>query len=366
MKEIKLGIVGSGMIARVHCQALATVPGARVVAHCSPNPERRRRFAREMGIAASFPDHQRLLAEADLDAVVVATPNHLHAPITLDAIAAGKHVIVEKPLCLTLEEADSIIAAARRQGVLVCYAEELCFVPKYRRAKELADQGAVGRVYRVNQVEKHDGPYSPWFWQVAQAGGGILMDMGCHSIEFARWFLGKPPVRAVTAWMDTVLHSDKTEMEDDVILLLEFAGGQTALLESSWALRGGMDSITHVFGTEGVIHADLLKGMGLQVYSLPGYGDYPPAARGWSFPDYEWSFENGYPQEDAHFVECLRSGAAPLEDAADGRTVLEIMLAAYASAAAGRRIELPYRPPAVTAPVDIWLQARRRGSGGDE
>jgi predicted dehydrogenase len=195
---------------------------------------------------------------------------------------------------------------------------------------------------------------------VDSAGGGILMDMGCHSIEFARWFLGKPKVTAVTAWIDTVLHQDKTKMEDDVILLMEFETGQTALLESSWALLGGMDSITHVYGTEGVIHADLLKGMGLQVYSLQGYGDYAPGARGWTFPDYEWNWNNGYPQEDTHFFECMRTGKTPIENGEDGKVVLEIMMACYASAAEGRRIELPYTPPAdVKTPVEIWLKSRQ-------
>jgi len=300
-----------------------------------------------------------MLDKTDIDAVIVGVPNYLHASIAGDIIETGRHVIIEKPLCLSLAEADQIIEQARKKGVLVCYAEELCFAPKYVRAKEIADEGAVGDVYRVSQVEKHEGPYSPWFWQAEKAGGGILMDMGCHSIEFARWFLGKPRVRAVSAWMDTVLHKDKTEMEDDVIILLEFETGQTALLESSWALLGGMDSITHVFGKQGVIHADLLKGMGLNVYSLQGYGDYAPGARGWTFPDYEWNWNNGYPQEDGHFFDCMRTGSEPSESGTDGRQVLEIMLACYASAAEGRRIELPYTPPNdIKTPVDIWLRSR--------
>ena len=366
MKTVRVGMIGSGFIADVHCRAIESLQGADVVAHCSPSEKSRRLFSERWRIAYTFPDHKRMLETVELDAVVVATPNHLHAPIALDAIEAGKHVIVEKPLCLTLEQADRMIDAARKKGVLVCYAEELCFVPKYVRVKELADGGAVGRVYRVNQVEKHQGPYSPWFWKIEEAGGGILMDMGCHSIEFARWLLGKPRVRAVTAFMDTVLHSDKTEMEDDVIIHLEFESGQTALLESSWALLGGMDSITHVFGTGGVIHADLLKGMGLKVYSSTGFGDSPDDNRGWSFPDYEWLWENGYPQQDEHFFHCMRSGGEPLEDARDGREVLEIMYACYASAAEGRTISLPYRPPAVEAPVEIWLRSRRDHKGPED
>ncbi|HOX42275.1 MAG TPA: Gfo/Idh/MocA family oxidoreductase [Myxococcota bacterium] len=360
MREIRLGIVGSGFIAGVHCEALAQVPGARVAAHCDVDTERGAAFARARGLPRSFPDHRAMLAGEELDALILCVPNHLHHPLALDVIRAGKHLIVEKPLCLSLAQADELLAESQRAGVLLCYAEELCFVPKYARAKELADQGAIGRVYRVSQVEKHGGPYSPWFWQRSSAGGGILMDMGCHAIEFARWFLGKPRVVAVTAQLATVLHGDKTELEDDAILHLEFEGGQTALLETSWALLGGMDSCAHAYGTQGVLHADLLRGQGLQVFSLEGYGEYAPGARGWTFPDFAWCWNNGYPQEDAHFVECMRTGATPLESGQDGRAVLEIMLACYASAAEGRRVALPFRPPAdVEVPVDLWLGRRR-------
>ena len=360
MKEIKVGIIGSGFIGGVHCDAIAQIPDARVTAHCDIDSDRGKAFTQERKIEKTWPDHRAMLKEADIDCVVIGVPNCHHARIGVDAANAGKHIICEKPLCLTLEEADAMLAAAKKNGVIIGYAEELCFVPKYVKTKEMADAGAVGDVYRVSQVEKHEGPYSPWFWQVESAGGGILMDMGCHSIEFARWFLGKPQVKAVTAWMDTILHKDKTQMEDDVIILMEFQTGQTALLESSWALLGGMDSITHVFGTEGVIHADLLKGMGLSVYSLQGYGDYAPGARGWTYPDYEWNWNNGYPQEDAHFFECMRTGSTPTESGEDGRAVLEIMMACYASAAEGRRIELPYTPPQdVKTPVEIWLKSRQ-------
>ncbi len=359
MKEIKVGMIGSGFIAGVHCEAIGSLPKAKVAAHCDIDAARGQAFAKAHHIPDTFSDHGRLLQDGDIDAIIIGVPNCHHAGIAIDAARAGKHVICEKPLCLSLADADEILATCQQNGVLLCYAEELCFVPKFVRSKEMADQGAVGRVYRVSQTEKHEGPYSPWFWDVAQAGGGILMDMGCHSIEFARWFLGKPRVTAVTAWMDTVVHGERTPMEDDVIILLEFEGGQTALLESSWALLGGMDSHTHILGTEGVIHADLGKGMGLQVYSGQGFGEEAEQTRGWSFPDYEWIWNNGYPQEDAHFFECMRTGKQPSENGEDGKVVLEIMMACYASAAAGRKIQLPYTPPAdIQTPVDIWLRAK--------
>ncbi|MBN2494380.1 MAG: Gfo/Idh/MocA family oxidoreductase [Deltaproteobacteria bacterium] len=361
MKEIKIGIVGSGFIADVHARSFLEVPGARVAAHCDVDTQRGRDFAARQRIERSFADYSSMLADGGVDAVVLGVPNCLHAEMALEAARAGKHVIVEKPLCLRLEEADQMIATCREAGVLLCYAEELCFCPKYVRAKEIADEGAIGKVYRVKQEEKHAGPYSQWFFEPEAAGGGILMDMGCHSIEFARWALGKPAVKAVTCFMDTVLHGERGPLEDDVVMLLEFDGGQTALLESSWALLGGMESVTSLLGTAGVIHADLLRGQGLKVFSAQGYGDYKPAAQGWTFPDYEWLFNNGYPQEDRHFVECMRDGSQPSESGEDGKAVLEIMLACYASAAEGRRIELPYVPPDdIGVPVEIWLRARGR------
>jgi predicted dehydrogenase len=111
-------------------------------------------------------------------------PNALHAAITRDAARVGKHVVCEKPLCMTLEEADEMIDVCRRQGVLLLYAEELFFTPKYVRTKELADEGAFGKVYLVKQSEKHFGPHADWFWDVGQSGGGVFMDMGCHGIAF--------------------------------------------------------------------------------------------------------------------------------------------------------------------------------------
>jgi predicted dehydrogenase len=117
----------------------------------------------------------------------------------VDAAAAGKHVVCEKPLAVNLAEADRMIEACRRAGRKLMYAEELCFAPKYVRLKQLLDDGALGKPVLLKQSEKHDGPHAPHFWDVDCSGSGITMDMGCHAIEFFRWLLGHPPVRSVYA-----------------------------------------------------------------------------------------------------------------------------------------------------------------------
>src|SRR5579872_6824302 len=214
MNKVKVGLIGSGFIADLHAAAFKLVPDAEVVAVASPTPGKAKRFAHERGIPNAFEDHRDLLKLKDLDLVTLGVPNDLHCRITLDAAAAGKHIVCEKPLCRTLEEADRMIDACRKAGVLLMYAEELCFAPKYVRAKQLVDEGALGKAFLVKQSEEHFGPHEPWFWDVNRSGGGVLLDMGCHSIEYARWVFGKPKVKSVTATMGTYVHADKTRGED--------------------------------------------------------------------------------------------------------------------------------------------------------
>ena len=113
--------------------------------------------------------------------------------MTKDAAAAGKHVVFEKPLAMTIAEGEEMIAATKKAGVLLMYGEELLFTPKYLKAKEMADAGAFGKIYLVKQSEKHFGPHSEWFWDVNRSGGGAFMDLGCHGIAFCYWFLDRSP-----------------------------------------------------------------------------------------------------------------------------------------------------------------------------
>jgi predicted dehydrogenase len=289
--------------------------------------------------------------------VVLGLPNDLHCEATEAAADAGKHVVVEKPMACNLSECDRMIDACQRAGVKLMYAEELCFAPKYVRLKQLADEGALGDVFLVKQSEKHDGPHSDWFWDVRRSGGGVMMDMGCHGIEFARWILGKPPVKSVYCDLKLNMHGDKTAGDDTSILIIDFAGGATAYIEESWSKLGGMDDRAELHGTGGVAYADLLRGNAIETYSASGYGyavEKAGQTRGWSFTIYEELWNYGFPQEMAHFVKCVRDDLLPAETGQDGRVVMEVLLAAYASAGQGRRIDLPW-PTDVQRPIDLWL-----------
>src|ERR671933_1787858 len=167
---------------------------------------------------------------------------------------------------MNLAEADRMLAACRAANVKLMYAEELCFTPKYIRAKQLVDEGALGDIYLVKQSEKHSGPHSDWFWDVRRSGGGALMDLGCHGIAFCYWFLGRPKVKSVYAQLSTQVHANRTKGDDEAITIIEFEGGAVGMVENSWNRPGGMDDSVEVFGAQGQTYADMLMGNALPTY----------------------------------------------------------------------------------------------------
>ncbi len=361
--KVKVGIIGSQFEADIHAASFQIMPEeAEVVAVASPTPGNAEELARRYGIPRVFRDYREMLAERDIEMVTIAAPNALHKQMTCDAARAGKHVVCEKPLAMTLAEADEMIDVCREAGVLLLYAEELFFTPKYVKAKEMADQGAFGKVHLVKQSEKHSGPHSPWFWDSERSGGGAWMDLGCHGIAFCYWFLGRPKIESVFCQMGTYVHRDKTECEDEVIGILEFAGGALGVIENSWSKPGGMDDRIEVYGDSGVTYGNLHMGNALPTYSARGYGyavEKAGSITGWSYPVFEELWNYGLPQEMRHFARCVRGKESPQSTGEDGRVVLEVLCAGYASAGQGSKVALPFSCAEWKKPIDGWRATRK-------
>ena len=357
-ERVKVGIIGSQFQADIHAASFQIMPEeAVVVAVASPTPGNAEELARRYEITRAFTDYHDLLADPDIEMVTVAAPNHLHCEITVAAAEASKHVVVEKPFSMTLEEADAMIAVCRDHEVLLMYAEELFFTPKYVKAKEMADQGAFGNVFLVKQSEMHFGPHADWFWDVDRSGGGVFMDMGCHGLAFCYWFLNRARPVAITTHMGTYVHHDKTRGEDHSFAIVEFDNGAIGHIEDSWARRGGMDDRIEIYGSEGVTYANLHMGNALPTYSENGYGyavEKAPSTAGWSYPVFEELWNYGFPQEMRHFARCVRGKEESQATGEDGRVVQELLLAGYESARLGSRVELPFAPAGVERPIDLW------------
>ena len=362
---VRVGIIGSGFAASLHAQGLRQAPDAEIVAAASPNAEHVWVFARTFGIPHAFVDYKDMLAGDLVDAITAACPSDLHYEVTRAAAAAGKHILVAKPLALSLSQCDGTIRACREAGVTLMYGENLCFAPKYVRAKQLADEGALGDVYYVRQLRCHYGPQADWPWDVERSGGGVLMDMGCHSIAFCRWLFGNAPVESVSAELGRFVHGERTKGDDHSLVTMRFAPtgaragavGGIGVAENSWARPGGLDDRAEIYGSKGLTVVDLARGSTLNTYSEPGYGyaiEKAPATQGWTRTSFEDAWSEGFPQQMAHFVECVREGERPALTGEDGRAVLEIICAAYESARTGQRVSLPFETDA-RRPVDLWL-----------
>lgn len=360
MSQTKIALLGAGFIADIHVESYHRfVPDAQVVAVYTRNTSKAEAFARKHHIPASFSDLEAAITQSGCDVVDVCLPNFLHYRAVMAAARAGKHVILEKPLCLTLEEADEMIAACHAAGRKLMYAEELCFAPKYERVRALANAGAFGRIYQLKQAEKHNGPHTDWFYDINQSGGGVIMDMGCHALAWFRWMLGgRPKAVSVQAHLQTgLIHAGRTRGEENSVILVEFEGGAIGIAENSWAKHGGMEDCAEVYGTGGVCYADLFQGNAALTYSQKGY-DYAMekagSTQGWTFTMFEEAFNQGYPQELKHFIDCVRHDRQPVVTGEDGRAVLELIYAAYASAGTGKKIALPFSAQ-VAKPIDLWL-----------
>jgi myo-inositol 2-dehydrogenase / D-chiro-inositol 1-dehydrogenase len=362
--KVKVGIIGSQFEADIHAASLQIMPdAAEVVAVASPTPGNAAAFAKKFGVPRVFTDYREMLKEKDIEMVTIAAPNSLHAQMTKDCAAAGKHIVCEKPLAVTIAEGEQMIDAAKQHGVLLMYGEELLFTPKFLKAKEMADAGAFGKIHLIKQSEKHFGPHSDWFWDVNRSGGGAFMDLGCHGIAFCYWFLGRSPITSVYCQMGTYVHGNKTQGEDESLCILEFENGAVGLIENSWARRGGMDDRVEVFGSEGLTYANLHMGNSLPTYSETGYGyavEKAPTTTGWTYPVFEELWNYGTPQELTHFARCVRGKEIPKVTGEDGLTVMHALVAGYASAGEGRKIKMPFQAPAVKNPVDLWLNGPAR------
>ncbi len=331
MNVIKVGICGSGGIIPNHVEAIRRTAGIKVTAISSRSLENAQKRAKEFAIPKAFDDHRRLIESPDVDLVVIATPNYQHCELALRAFEAGKHVMVEKPLAVTIKEGEEMLAASKKTGLKLIYAENLPLAPKFAKLIDMARAGAFGEIYMARQIERHAGPYSPWFFQKETAGGGAMMDLGCHSISVIREIFKDQKVKQVKAVQRTYTHT-QGDVDDFMLLWMEYESGVIGAVESNWCHLGGMDSVTEVFGKDGNGYADLMKGSGLLSFVKKEKVGGLWNADGWQWPMFDTVFECGYLAQIEAAVKCINNDAPPAQSGEDGLEILKIMLDAYENA----------------------------------
>ena len=338
-RVVRIGMLGSGFVADFYMDGLRDVPGAEVVANYSRSKERAADFGRRHDVPRQYTTMEELCADKGVELVVIGLPNHLHLPAVRVGAAASKAIVCTKPLARTGQEAAEMVKLVRDAGVMHGYAETEVFSPDVMRAREMIESGAIGDVLTVRAREAHSGPHAPHFWDAETAGGGALLDMGCHTIEAARYFFGKEKrIKDVFAWGATMVHHDRTTGEDNAVLLLRLEDGRTSLTEASWTAKGGMELRNEVYGTMGRIITDTsATRVRAFIQKSAGYlMEKADADVGWVFPIPDEARVYGYQEEMRHFVECFANGKKPREDFVDGYIVNSILDAAYRSMKSGR------------------------------
>ena len=324
MQQIKVGLIGGGGIADEHILGYRRFGGRiGVTAVADSVPETLARRAAELD-AAPFADYAELIRDADVDAVDICLPHHLHKDAIVRAADAGKHILCEKPLCLTADEASEVQAAVSGSGVTLMCAHNQLFLPAVAKAREVLDSGLLGTVYEVRTTDSFYNDFDPatmgWRASARTSGGGELIDTGYHPTYLMLHLAGGSPVEA-TAMLST--HRLKfMEGEDSAQMLVRFDNGVVGQMVTSWAYDPA--PITERFsavGELGALHSNR-DGTTLTVSLRSG------ATETFSFAPV-----NTYVAEIGHFADSLIDKTRPLHTEVEGLEALGILLAAYEGAA---------------------------------
>ena len=331
-----IAMLGSGFIARFYADALVSHRRPdRIVSVYSRKTESAERFAKDYQVPVWTTNMQEAISRPEVDIVCVSLPNYLHEEAVMQCVQAGKAVMVTKPLGRNAQEALRMLQAVEKAGIFHGYLEDLVYTPKSLKAQQLITQGALGRILWAKSRETHPGPHSDWFWNKELAGGGAILDLGCHCVEIARTYIGKDirPVE-VMCWADTQVKP--IDAEDHAIGLVKYASGAIGQFEVSWTFRGGLDLRDEVMGTEGTIWINNFLRTGFEVFTSgkgAGYtAEKAESESGWLFPVADELNELGYHHMFTDMLDALEQGRPPRETFYDGYVVNAILDAAYRSA----------------------------------
>jgi predicted dehydrogenase len=354
----RIAMLGSGFIGRFYADSLHGQRSKdKIVSIYSRREETAKKFATDYKVPHWTTTLEDSISHPDVDVVCISLPNNLHEEAVMLCCKHGKAVMTTKPLGRNAGEAKRMLEAVEAAGIFNGYLEDLVYTPKFIKAFESVSKGALGRILWAKSRETHPGPHSEWFWDLEQAGGGCILDLGCHCVEIARSFIGKDikPME-VMCWADTQVKP--IDAEDHAIGLVKYENGAIGQFEVSWTFRGGLDLRDEVMGTEGTIWINNFLRTGFEMFTTGKGADYvaekAESNSGWLFPVGDELNELGYNHMFADMFNAMEEGRSPKETFYDGYVVNAVLDAAYKSA----RTKL-WEP----VQLDIWRG--KEGTGKD-
>jgi UDP-N-acetylglucosamine 3-dehydrogenase len=322
VKQLNIGVIGLGEIGTLHCEALMQLPQARLLAVADIDETRAKQVAGQTG-AQAYQNYKELLARADIDAVIIATPDHLHKGPCVHAAQAGKHILVEKPLAMTVEDSKTILEAAEKAQVKLMVGFTLRFFPQYQHARASIEKGELGTpislfARRTNLITQS---------QRLKGRAGVLFFLGIHDFDILRWMVGAEAkeIFCVSAKHDRSQYN----VEDETFTTIRFENGVIACAHIGWCLPEGhptgFDFKLDIAGTKGLLNLDMVR-QGVEKH-VGGHSSFPPMA-------------SPLIAEDRSFIEAVLYDKDVPVTGEDGFKAVEMTLAALESIKTGRPVNL--------------------------
>jgi UDP-N-acetylglucosamine 3-dehydrogenase len=340
MSKINVGIIGAGAVGYEHIENYLASGQANVIAIVTRTEAHAKQAAEKFGIQSWYTDYHELLKRSDIDLVSVCTPNYLHAQHVIDAAKTGKHILCEKPLATSLDEADKMLKAAREAGVYLMNPSHQRFVPILQNIKSVLD--LLGTITFVRYRFAHQGPYTSWnahsedkwFFKTDKSGGGVLLDLGPHALDLILWYFGEVE-KVQGALLKT--YEKPTKVEDAASALLKFKNGPIVELDTSWVSNPAFNEF-QIYGTKGTIEVDIWERAPIRF--LPRELRQHPRITELSFKGILAEISRSKQKMTQYFIECVQKNEPPDFNGKLGRKILQIILACYDSAKQNRSFSL--------------------------
>lgn len=352
MKSINIGVIGTGSISAMHLQSYQKHANANLLAVCDLNEKRAQRAAEKYGATKVYTDYNELLADPEIDAVSICTWNNTHAEISIAALNAGKHVLVEKPLCRTVEEALQVQEAVKSSGKLLQVGFVRRYDPNAQMLREFADKGEFGEIYfaKASSVRRLGNP-GGWFSDIERSGGGPLIDIGVHVIDLCWYMMGRPKpvsvsantyrklgnrsnVRNLSFYKAADYDAEKNTVEDMANAMIRFENGASILVDVSFTLHAkeNLQSVK-LYGDKGGFEIDPEVVIVTEKHDT--IINIQPQTDSTGF-----AFDAAFQSEVDHFISSIENGTSPLSPVEDGVEIMKILCGIYESAEKGVEVLL--------------------------
>ncbi|MFS0725389.1 Gfo/Idh/MocA family protein [Paenibacillus sp. 1P07SE] len=351
MSRFKIGVIGAGSISDMHMGAYKNNPETVIYAICDLNEERARQKAEKYGASHVYTDYHQLLADPEIDAVSICTWNDTHAEISIAAVQAGKHVLVEKPLCRSVEDALEVQKQVRASGKLLQVGFVRRYDPNVQMLRTFQDNGEFGELYyaKASLIRRLGNP-GGWFSDVERSGGGPLIDIGVHAIDLCWYLMGRPAVKSVSGntyhklgnranvknlsfYKAADWNADHNTVEDMANALIRFENGASLMVDVSFTLHGKNEQTIRLYGEKAGIEIEPAVSIITEKYDT--ILNIQPQTDHSGF-----QFEAAFQAEIDHFVTCLANGTEPISPVEDGVELMRILRAIYESAETGKEVQL--------------------------